>query len=92
LNTMSDYKIVLEAVRLYNEKPSPIYNKDPIFDIALIAIQLVREGWKPVDPDLLVVQKLLAECHPELKEGYLDGWLDVEDAVIAYKAGKAVNA
>jgi hypothetical protein len=78
-------------MRLHNEKPSPIY-KDPLFDVALIAIRLTREGFGYLDPDLLVVQKLLAQCHPELKEDYLDGLIDVEDAVIAYKAGKAVNA
>jgi hypothetical protein len=66
-------------------------------DVAVIAARLAREGYRPpepVDPDLLVVQEVLRETHPEIAAAWgnktaLWGGEYAEQAVLdAYKAGR----
>ena len=95
MTTTEDYEILMEATRRYNQSRPYC---DPAVEIALEAIRLTRAGWKPIDPDLLVVRKVLAEesakrrwsvMEPEdFLEGKLDGECIMVYALAAYKAGK----
>ena len=83
-----------EAWRVW-EKVKPSLCEDN--DVALFAARLAREGWTPVDSDLLAVREIAAAWYE--RRG-LDGWahsarngeLDAGDylqyALTAYKAGK----
>jgi hypothetical protein len=60
-------------------------------------IEVVREGWKPVDPDLLAVREIVAKEYekagwPALaksaREGKLDEHRNMRGALIVYKAGR----
>ena len=63
----------------------------------VIAARLAREGWVPVDPDLIAVQGVLRDKHPEIAAAWgnktaLWGGEYAEQAVLdAYKAGKAAQ-
>jgi hypothetical protein len=70
-------------------------------DVAVIAARLAREGYRPpepVDPDLLVVQEVLRDKHPEIAAAWgnktaLWGGEYAEQAVLdAYKAGREAEA
>jgi len=60
----------------------------------IIAARLAREGWVPVDPDVVAVQEVLRDKHPEIAAAWgnktaLWGGEYAEKAVLdAYKAGK----
>ena len=81
-----------EARRIFDEAPSGVPGH-----VATIAARLAREGWTPVDSDLLAVREIAAAWYE--RRG-LDGWahsarngeLDAGDylqyALTAYKAGK----
>ena len=82
------------------EEARRIFVEEPLdhADVATIAARLAREGWMPVDPDLLAVREIVA------KEWSKRGWQSLaasvqigdEDvtsrsvvaALAAYKAGK----
>jgi hypothetical protein len=66
-------------------------------EVATISARLAREGWVPVDPDLIAVQGVLRDKHPEIAAAWgnktaLWGGEYAEQAVLdAYKAGKAAQ-
>lgn len=72
--TDEDRAVGKEAYRLWNveaetDDPSP----------GEIAAALVRTGWKPVDPDLLLARECaadLARPSPQLANAYRDGIMD----------------
>ena len=67
-------------------------------DVAVIAARLAREGWVPVDPDLIAVQGVLRDKHPEIAAAWgnktaLWGGEYAEQAVLdAYKAGREAES
>jgi transposase InsO family protein len=66
--------------------------------LATIAARLAREGWVPVDPDLIAVQGVLRDKHPEIAAAWgnktaLWGGEYAEQAVLdAYKAGREAES
>lgn len=77
-----------EAWRIFN-KPTQKHG-----GLAMIAARLAREGWVPVDPDLLAVRVVLGDLsdQPTVQDNYLSGRYDTHAyfraALAAYKAGK----
>jgi dienelactone hydrolase len=69
-------------------------------DVAIIAARLAREGWMPVDPDLLAVREIVAKVFDEkgwhdaageARKGQTDKGATLLAALAAYKAGKEVG-
>ena len=65
--------------------------------MAQIAARLAREGWMPVDPDLLAVREIVAATYEdagmsgvarEFRSGGFDKATALRSALAAYKAGK----
>jgi hypothetical protein len=73
------------------------FDENPCTPLAHYIIEVVREGWVPVDPDLIAVQGVLRDKHPEIAAAWgnktaLWGGEYAEQAVLdAYKAGKAAQ-
>jgi hypothetical protein len=67
-------------------------------EVATISARLAREGWVPVDPDLIAVQGVLRDKHPEIAAAWgnktaLWGGEYAEQAVLdAYKAGREAES
>jgi hypothetical protein len=83
----------VEALRLCEQRPGGLKFRE----LAQTAARLAREGWTPpppVDPDLLAVQKMLRDKHPELASAWGNNYAlwpgDYAEQVVlaAYKAGK----
>jgi hypothetical protein len=57
---------------------------------AAIAAALVRTGWKPVDPDLILAREACAKTWPASAESYrngnMDNYVTVQAALAAIKA------
>lgn len=47
-----------------------------------VASALVRNGWKPVDPDLIEARKMAAETYPEIAKDYLAGKWDNNSSTV----------
>lgn len=91
--TDEDRLVAIEAYELWGKLPSADCRKAPE-----IAAALVRTGWKPVDPDLLLAREVVAkDCEAEgradLALDTLDGARDHEgDVRVALAAIKAAVA
>jgi hypothetical protein len=65
---------------------------DKARDVGAIAAALVRTGWKPVDPDLILAREVLASrtsctlTAAQYRSGANDSYYIVETAVAAIKA------
>jgi len=83
--TDEDRAVVREAVRIWQRHASPAAR-----DLAEIAAALVRTGWKPVDPDLILAREACAEKWYASAESYRNGNMDeyvtVQAALSAIKA------
>jgi hypothetical protein len=93
----NDLDLVLEAINQYEQKPRTIF-ETPTFDVALIAIKLAREGWKPVDHDLLAAREIVGVewkkrgwdwQAEEAQKGSYDNSIDVCCALAAYKKARS---
>ena len=81
-----------EARRIFDEALSGVPGH-----VATIAARLAREGWMPVDPDLLAVREIVAATYEdagmsgvarEFRSGGFDKATALRSALAAYKAGK----
>ena len=83
--TDEDRAVYEEALRLWNTETN-----DPV--PGEIAAALVRTGWKPVDPDLILAREVLASktscalTAAQYRSGANDGYYVVETALAAIKA------
>jgi hypothetical protein len=74
------------------------FDENPCTPLAHYIIEVVREGWVPVDPDLIAVQGVLRDKHPKIAAAWgnktaLWGGEYAEQAVLdAYKAGREAEA
>ncbi len=90
--TDEDRKIASEAFRLWRDLPA----HDPTSE-GQIAAALVRTGWKPVDPDLILAREVCAELwisegSSTIAEAYTRGDNDHHYVVrVALAAIKAVR-
>jgi hypothetical protein len=99
-----DMAVGHEAVRLWRESGASAFT--PMTDVATTAARLAREGWMPVDPDLLAVREIVAvewekwcakhqvTTHYGAKltrSGHCDRDHSFRAALAAYKAGKAAR-
>jgi hypothetical protein len=86
--TDDDRAVQAEAIRLYT-----LPGTEPRIGIASIAAALVRTGWKPVDPDLILAREVCAEKWPASAEFYrngnMDNYVTVQAALAAIKAADA---
>jgi hypothetical protein len=87
-------QIVAEAERRWEHDP---VSRD--WSVTDYIIQVVREGWRPpVDPDLLAVQEVLRETHPEIavawgnKTALWTAEYAAQAILAAYKAGREAEA
>jgi hypothetical protein len=74
--TDEDRAVYEEALRLWD----PATNKPTT---GQIAAALVRTGWKPVDPDLILAREVCAETWPDSADAYRIGRRDGYDTIIA---------
>ncbi len=86
--TDEDRAVQAEAIRLYT-----LPGTEPRIGIASIAAALVRTGWKPVDPDLILAREVCAEtfagCAVDYRSGSEDKYSVVKIALAAIKAADA---
>ncbi len=86
--TDEDRAVADEAIRLYGEH----LRSNGWRAAAEIAAALVRTGWKPVDPDLILAREVLASktscalTAAQYRSGANDGYYIVESALAAIKA------
>jgi hypothetical protein len=73
------------------------FDENPCTPFAHYIIEIVREGWIPVDPDLIAVRGVLADRAADhfAQQAYLNGAHDAkihfQTALAAYKAGRAAR-
>jgi hypothetical protein len=81
--TDEDRAVYEEALRLWD----PATNEPTTGEIAAA---LVRTGWKPVDPDLILAREVCAKTWPASAESYrngnMDNYVTVQAALAAIKA------
>ena len=85
--TDEDIAIANEAYEVWSK-----FSSDDRITAAVIAAALVRTGWKPVDPDLLLAREILASktscalTAAQYRSGANDGYYIVEVALAVIKA------
>ena len=95
--TATNEQIKAEAERRRLEQYKAYGGRLPDVGGSLIdhVIEVTREGWKPVDPDVLAVRKIMAAfyptCTPDFLAGKNDAHADFRVTLAAYKAGKAAR-
>jgi hypothetical protein len=83
--TDEDRAVAAEAIRLYHQ-PDNCGKEHP----ATIAAALVRTGWKPVDPDLILAREVCAKTWPKDAVGFVSG--DYDDMTATKAALAAIKA
>ncbi len=86
--TDEDRAVANEAWRIYYLESTPDST-----GVLTIAAALVRTGWKPVDPDLILAREVCAEtfagCAVDYRSGSEDKYSVVKIALAAIKAADA---
>lgn len=86
--TDEDRAVAEEAYRLFG-----VMFSDQCRSVPEIAAALVRTGWKPVDPDLILAREVCAEtfagCAVDYRSGSEDKYSVVKIALAAIKAADA---
>ena len=95
--TDEDRAVADEAYRLFG-----VMFSDQCRSVPEVAAALVRTGWKPVDPDLILAREVVGEVNrAEVGDGRYDGYIkdvergvydDVLEVKIALAAIKAAEA
>ncbi len=86
--TDEDRAVAEEARRLYYAQPTV---RAPT--MTEISAALVRTGWRPVDPDLILAREVVADIWPNARESYKSGLYDSTMAIMAALAAiKAADA